>query len=96
MRAQESARPFVNAAAGTSTAFILQGGRYAFAFNGTGTGTVDLRGVGPDGATAIAVGLTQITATAGYQVVELPPGSYTVVIATFTANYVSLTRIPGE
>ncbi len=96
MRGQESAKPFVNAAAGTSASFVLQGGRYAFAFNGTGTGTVDLKGLGPDGTTFQAVGLTQITATTGYQVVELPPGTYQVIVATFTANYVSLTRVPSD
>lgn len=96
MRAQEIQKPFTNAAAATSTAFALGGGRYAFAFNGTGSGTVDLKMLGPDGATYQACGLTQITATTGFQVVELPPGTYEVVIATFTANYVTIARIPGE
>lgn len=94
MHAQEVVNPFVNAAAATSAAFELKGGRYAFEFMGTGTGTVDLKIVGPDGVTLLACGLTQITATAGWQVIDLPPGQYKVVIATFTANYVTISRVP--
>jgi hypothetical protein len=71
MRAQESVKPFDNAAAGSAT-FQLNGGRYAVVFKGTGTGTVDLLMLGPDGVTYVACSLTQITATTGYQVVELP------------------------
>lgn len=96
MRGTESVKPFVNAAAATSAAFSLGGGRYAVTFNGTGAGTVDLKTLGPDGATYIACGLTQIVATTGYQVVELAPGLYEVIVGGFTANYVSITRIPGE
>lgn len=95
MRAQESVKPFVNAAAGTAL-FELRGGRYAITFSGTGTGTVDVKGLAGDGVTYVAVGVTQITATAGYQVVELPPGQYEAVIATFTANYLTITRVPAE
>lgn len=95
MHAQENVTPFSNAAAGTAK-FSLRGGRYAVVYSGTGTGTVDLKMLGPDGTTYIACGLTQITATTGYQVVELAPGAYEVVIATFTANYVGITRIPAE
>jgi hypothetical protein len=96
MHAQEAVRPFSNAANGTSAQFELRGGRYAFVFDGTGTGTVDLKILGPDGATFQPCGLTQIVATTGYQVVELPPGQYEVIIATFTANYVVIARIPAE
>ncbi len=95
MRADESVL-FSNVAAGTLGPFVLQGGRYAVEYVGTGTGTVDLKGLGPDGATYIAVGLTQITATTGYQIVELPPGQYEFIIATFTANYASITRVPSD
>jgi hypothetical protein len=95
MRAQESVRPFDNAAAGTII-FELRGGRYLVAYKGTGSGTVDVKALGPDQATYIACGVTQITATTGQQVVELPPGQYEAVIATFTASYLTLTRIPAE
>lgn len=92
----ESVNPFSNAAAGTSAAFRLRGGKYAVSFTGTGTGTVDLKRLGPDGTTYIACGLTQITATSGQQNLDLPPGQYEVIIATFTANYVNITRIPVD
>lgn len=95
MRAQESVRPFNNAVPATVT-FELKGGRYAIEYVGTGTGTVDVKGLGPDNSTFIPVGVTQITATTGYQIVELPPGQYEAIIATFTANYLTITRIPSE
>lgn len=89
-----------NVAAGTypvqpdgAGAPYLFGGRYKVDYKGTGTGTVDLKQLGPDGSTYNAV-ITQITATTGTQTVDLPPGKYEVVIATFTANYFSLTRVP--
>lgn len=96
MRAQEAVRPFTNAAAGTSAAFELKGGTYTFDFTGTGAGTVDLKRLGPDGVTFIACGLTQITATTGSQTLNLSPGQYEVIIATFTANFVTIARVPGE
>lgn len=82
-------------AAGTTAAFHLKGGKYAITYNGTGTGTVDLKIVSPDQATLIPC-MTQITAVTGYAVVDLPDGLYKLVIATFTASFVSITRIPGE
>ena len=65
-------------------------------FKGTGTGTVDMKQLAADGVTYIPCGLTQVTATTGFQIVEVPPGQYEVVIATFSANYVTLVRIPTE
>lgn len=96
MRAQEGWVPFNNAAAGTVASKYLAGGKYAVIFSGTGTGTVDIKRLGPDGSTYLACGVTQITATAGYQVIDLPPGTYEAIIATFTANYLQVVRIPGE
>ena len=95
MRAQDAVKPFINSAAGTSTAFALKGGKYAVIYSGTGTGTVDLEVMSLDGATYVKV-ITQITATTGYATVDLPAGTYQAVIDTFTANYLSITRIPGE
>lgn len=95
MRGTESIKAFANAAAATVT-FTLNGGRYSIAFNGTGAGTVDVSMLGPDGSTYQTVGVTQIVATTGHQIVELPPGSYRAVIAGFTANYLTLTRVPSE
>lgn len=84
---------FQNVAAGTSATFTLRGGSYWIETKSTGTGTIDLQKLGPDGSTWTAR-ITQITTTAGQQTISLPPGSYRYVIATFTANYVEITRIP--
>ena len=82
-----------NVAAGTIGPFTLRGGSYWIETKSTGSGTIDLKKLGPDGSTYTAR-ITQITATAGQQTVSLPPGSYEWVIATFTANYTEITRIP--
>lgn len=95
MRAQEAVRPFVNAAAAT-VLFELRGGTYTIDFNGTGAGTVDVKRLGPDGSTYIACGVTQITAVTGTQTLDLPPGQYEAIIATFTANYLTICRVPKE
>ncbi len=91
-RPTDCVKPFVNAAAGT-VKFQLLGGIYCWDFVGTGSGTVDLKRLMPDGTTYLAVA-TQITATTGTQTsLYLPPGSYEAVIATFTANYLTITRL---
>jgi len=82
-----------NQAAGTIGPFTLRGGSYWIETAGTGTGTVDLQKLGPDGSTYTAR-ITQITATAGQQTISLPPGTYRWVVVTFTANYLEITRIP--
>lgn len=82
-----------NVAAGTSASFNLRGGSYWIETKSTGSGTIDLKRLGPDGVTFTAR-ITQITATAGQQTISLPPGTYQWVTATFTANYLEITRIP--
>lgn len=82
-----------NVAAGTIGPFKLRGGLYQIETGSTGSGTIDLKKLGPDGTTYTAR-ITQITATTGYAQVTLPPGTYEWVVATFTANYLSITRIP--
>ena len=78
------------------TLSALMAGAMPWTTKSTGTGTIDLKIIAADGSTAVAVA-TQITATTGWQTgIELPPGQYAIVIATFTANYVALTRVPGE
>jgi len=85
---------FSNIAAGNTAAFALRGGRYSLLTKSTGTGTIDLKTLLPDGTTWQAVA-TQITATSGYQGgLDLPPGQYRFEIATFTANYLTVCRIP--
>lgn len=82
-----------NIAPGTTAPFNLRGGLYWIETKSTGTGTIDLKRLGPDGTTYTAR-ITQITATAGQQTISLPPGTYEWVVATFTANYLEITRIP--
>lgn len=82
-----------NIAPSTTTSFYLRGGSYWVETKSTGTGTIDLQRLGPDGTTYTAR-ITQITATAGQQTLSLPPGTYRWVVATFTANYLEITRIP--
>jgi hypothetical protein len=84
---------YANQAAGTLGPFNLRGGTYWIETKSTGTGSIDLKKLGPDGTTYTAR-ITQITATAGQQTISLPPGSYEWVVATFTANYLEITRIP--
>jgi hypothetical protein len=82
-----------NVAPGTIGPFNLRGGLYWIETKSTGTGSIDLKKLGPDGTTYTAR-ITQITATAGQQTISLPPGTYEWVVATFTANYLEITRIP--
>lgn len=92
MATATEAKLFSNIAA-TPAAFALRGGKYAIAATATGTGTMGLQMLGPDGATFVAVH-TAFATVAGYAVVDLPPGQYTFAIATFTAVYASICRIP--
>lgn len=86
---------FSNIAAGNTAAFQLRGGRYSLLTKSTGTGTIDLKVLLPDQVTWQAVA-TQITATAGYQGgIDLPPGQYRFEVSTFTANYLTVCRIPS-
>ena len=82
-----------NIGVGTTAPFTLRGGSYWIETQSTGTGTIDLKKLGPNGSTYTAR-ITQITTTAGQQTISLPPGTYEWVIATFTANYLAITRIP--
>lgn len=96
MRSQESFLPFNNAAPGTSAAFYLEGGLYQIDIVCTGTPSATLNRVGPDGSTLIPTSAA-ITASGGVIAPQyLPPGIYKAVIATSTANYLSVTRIPIE
>lgn len=80
----------------TTAAFSLDGGRYGAEFLATwGGGSVTLQKLGPDGTTyntAMNAWLANGTALA-----DLPAGSYRLAVATATAVYVRLRRIPvGE
>jgi hypothetical protein len=82
-----------NVAAGTIGPFTLRGGLYWIETKSTGTGTIDLKRLGPDGTTYTAR-ITQIIATTGQQTISLPPGTYEWVVATFTANFLEISRVP--
>jgi hypothetical protein len=77
----------------TTAAFSLRGGRYAVMANATGSGTMGLQMLSPDGSTFVAVH-TAFAAVTGFATVDLPPGTYKFVLATFTAVYASICRIP--
>ena len=79
----------------TTAAFTLDGGKYGLDVTATfGGGSVQLQKLAADGATWANVGAA-ITAN-GVQTADVPAGSYRVAIATATAVYVNLRRIPGE
>lgn len=85
---------FQNIAA-TTSAFGLIGGYYNINVTATfGGGTVKLQMLGPDGSTWQDVGSSTTFTSAGQATVQLPPGSYRVNIATSTAVYASVARIP--
>lgn len=95
MRAQTNV-PFRNISA-TTAAFELKGGAYTLDLVATGSGTVTLQRLGPDGSTYITADpAAALTANGTTGAMALPQGLYRVNIATFTAVYVNITRVPGE
>jgi hypothetical protein len=82
----------------TPAQFSLLGGTYVLDAVATwSTGSVKLQRVGPDGSTLIdPATAASLTANGTSGALSLPPGKYQLTIATATAVYASLTRIPGE
>ena len=79
----------------TTAAFTLSGGLYGVTYSATwSSGSVTLERLSADGTTYIAV-MTAFAAN-GYATVYLPPGTYELVVATSTAVYVNICRIPSE
>lgn len=79
----------------TTQAFSLFGGVYVMDANATwGGGSVTLERLGADDATFIAA-TTALSADGTSGAVALPPGTYKFVVATATALYVSVTRVPS-
>jgi hypothetical protein len=87
---------FSNIAA-TTAAFTLRGGVYKVSALATfGGGSVKLSMLGPDALTWMEVDNTNSSFTAaGAGNVAIPPGQYRFTIATATAVYASISRIPG-
>lgn len=92
-----------NAAAGTypvkpdgnGDAYLF-GGEYQLQGLMTGSGTVDLKQLQAGGSTWVPI-ITQITSSPiAQQTVKLPPGRFEIVISGFTANFISLTRVPSS
>jgi hypothetical protein len=80
----------------TPAAFLLEGGAYVLDVVATwGGGSVTLNRLGPDGSTYLAA-VTALTATGTSGAVALPKGRYQLAIATATAVYASVVRVPGE
>src|SRR5262245_38415548 len=78
---------------GTTSAFTLTGGRYGFTVTATfGGGSVTLQVLAGDGTTWLTV--SNQTA-ANHVTVDLTPGSYRIAIATATAVFVTLGRVPS-
>lgn len=83
--------------AATTAAFELKGGKYAVAVVATfGGGSVKLQMLGPDSTTYLSVASGTDFTAAGYGTVDLPPGQYRWTIATATAVYAVVCRVPGE
>lgn len=79
----------------TTSAFQLRGGKYAAAVVATfGGGSVKLQTLGPDGTTWISVASATDFTAAGYGTVDLPAGQYRWTIATASAVYASVYRVP--
>jgi hypothetical protein len=86
---------FAENIAATTAAFPLMGGLYGIDYIATwGGGSVTLQKLAGDGSTYV----TAATAFAanGYVTVDLPSGTYKLVVATATGAYVNVRRIPGE
>jgi hypothetical protein len=57
---------------------------------------VKLQRLGADGSTYLSVSSGTDFTAAGYQTVDLPAGQYRFTIATASAVYASIARVPGE
>jgi hypothetical protein len=77
----------------TTASFPLFGGEYGITAScaSWGGGTVQLEVLGPDQATWIAAA-TALSAN-GFQVIDLPPGSYQLALTNASAVYASVARI---
>lgn len=94
MATSTEAVSFSNISASTAP-FALRGGKYGVATLATfGGGSVKLQALGPDGSTYLSLSSASDFTAAGGAVVDLPPGQYRFTIATATAVYASVCRIP--
>lgn len=82
-----------NGIAATTAGFSIKGGIYGLTQIATGAGSIMLQNLAADGSTWVNA-MTAITTTTNTLLIQLPPGQYRFLIATFTAIYLSLTRVP--
>ena len=95
MRALDSQK-FSNISA-TTAAFTLQGGQYGVSAVATfGGGSVKLQKLLADGSTYQSVSTGTDFTAAGYATVYLPYGTYKFTIATASAVYAEVARIPTD
>lgn len=81
----------------TTAAFPLLGGLYGVDCVATfSAGTVKLQKLAGDQSTYVSVSSGTDFSAAGYATVNLPAGTYKLTVATATAAYVQIRRIPGE
>lgn len=86
---------FSNISASTAK-FTLRGGKYGVDAMATfGGGSVKFQKLLGDGSTLQSVSTATDFTAAGYAVIDLPPGQYQFTIATATAVYCAVTRIPS-
>lgn len=102
MRAHEVIVFAINAAAGTygmpqgaGAPGYIEGGRYLVLFACTGTPSLQVNAIDGSG-NVIKVGAAFVTVSGGSFEIALPPGQVQIVVATSTANYVTLARIPND
>lgn len=95
MPTSSEGKTFSNISASTA-AFPLNGGKYAVDVVATfGGGSVKLQKLAGDGSTYVSVASTTDFSAAGHGVADLAPGQYRFTIATATAVYVGVTRVPS-
>lgn len=99
---------FSNVASSQQFTLTEDAGDFLMEVIGTGFGTVELQKLGPDGSTYLSLKapfnntsteadlIIGSFAANGSKVLRLSPGKYQVTIATTTAVYVRISRIPGE
>lgn len=101
-------KSFSNISATTAAFPLTLGGKYSVSVVATfGGGSVKLQQLGPDGSTFLdqqaafnnagteADLVISTFAANGTKVLDLPPGQYKFTIATATAVYASITRVPA-
>jgi len=93
MTTAQEAFSISNQGAGTYPFTLKIGGLYQFAVVATfGGGSVKIENLGPDGSTWLSVS-SAIVANGG-ETDNLPPGAYRFNVATATAVYARVARIP--